>query len=114
MGTEANVFINIIGTKKKKATGKMPLQLMNKTKFEPASVETFSIEAPDVEDVHKVEVSSGICPAVRKHRRKCQRRRFSHLQLELGGGSCIAFNLSGQLKVSYSLCIVIRVMQEVN
>lgn len=57
MGTEANVFINIIGAKKKKATGKMPLQLMNKSKFEPASVETFSIEAPDVEDVHKVEVS---------------------------------------------------------
>ncbi|XP_030849367.1 lipoxygenase homology domain-containing protein 1 [Strongylocentrotus purpuratus] len=56
MGTEANIFITIIGSKKKKTTGKLPLQLVGKKSLKPSSIETFSLEAPDVGEVHKVEI----------------------------------------------------------
>ncbi|XP_071500737.1 lipoxygenase homology domain-containing protein 1-like [Diadema antillarum] len=63
MGTEANIFITIMGAKKKKTTGKLPLQLVGKKSLEPSSVETFSVEAPDVGDVHKVEIGhDGVTP----------------------------------------------------
>ncbi|XP_063957148.1 lipoxygenase homology domain-containing protein 1-like [Lytechinus pictus] len=63
MGTEANIFVTIIGSKKKKTTGKVPLQLVGKKSLEPSSIETFSLEAPDVGEVHKVEIGhDGVTP----------------------------------------------------
>lgn len=56
-GTESHVWLNIIGQKKKKMTGKLYLDMIGKkTKFEPGSVETFSLEAADVGEVKQVEV----------------------------------------------------------
>ena len=59
MGTESSVWIRIIGTKQKQ-TGKLPLDLAQRKKFEPSSIETFSVEAIDVKDVKKIEVN--MCP----------------------------------------------------
>ena len=56
MGTEANIFIIISGPKKKHTTGKLPLKMVNKTRLEPSSIETFSLEAPDVTEIKKIEV----------------------------------------------------------
>ena len=55
MGTESSVWIRIIGSKHKQ-TGKLPLDLAQRKKFEPGSIETFSVEAVDVKDIKKVEV----------------------------------------------------------
>lgn len=54
-GTESHAWVNILGPKKK-ATGKLYLDLIGKTRFEPSSVETFSLEAVDVGEVKKLEV----------------------------------------------------------
>ncbi|XP_071954737.1 lipoxygenase homology domain-containing protein 1-like [Antedon mediterranea] len=63
MGTTANAFINFIGPKKKNVTGKIPLHLVNKTKMEPASTETFSLEAPDITEIQKIEIGhDGVTP----------------------------------------------------
>ena len=56
MGTESNVFIEMFGPKKKH-TGKQFLEFAsNKKKFEPSSIETFSVEAVDVDEVKEIEV----------------------------------------------------------
>lgn len=53
-GTEANVFIVIIGTEA--CTEKIDLELVQKTGFEPGTAETFSIEGLDVGDIRKIEI----------------------------------------------------------
>lgn len=55
-GTESHAWVNIIGNKKKKNTGKLYLDMVGKTRFEPGSVETFSLEAADVGEVKQLEV----------------------------------------------------------
>ncbi len=56
MGTESNVFIEMFGLKKKH-TGKQFLEFAStKKKFEPSSIETFSVEAVDVDEVKEIEV----------------------------------------------------------
>ena len=54
-GTESHAWVNIMGGKKK-MTGKLYLDLIGKTQFEPSSVETFSLEGADVGEVKKLEV----------------------------------------------------------
>lgn len=56
-GTESHAWVNVIGSKKKKVTGKLYLDMVGKTRFEPGSVETFSLEATDVGEVKQLEVS---------------------------------------------------------
>lgn len=56
-GTESHAWVNIHGGKKK-STGKLYLDLIGKTRFEPRSVETFSLEAADIGEVKKLEVCS--------------------------------------------------------
>ena len=55
MGTESSVWIRIIGPKQKQ-TGKLSLDLAQRKRFEPGSIETFSVEAADVKDIKKIEV----------------------------------------------------------
>jgi len=55
MGTDSNVYIKIIGTKKRH-TGKQFLELSQKKAFQPGSVDTFSLEAADVGEVKQIEV----------------------------------------------------------
>jgi len=55
-GTSSNVWVQIIGPRNRK-TGKLFLELAQRDKFIPGSVETFSLEAVDVGDVKKLEVS---------------------------------------------------------
>ena len=57
MGTQSNVWIKIYGSKNKH-TGTQQLELFGKKGFAPGSTETFSIDAPDVIDVKKIEVTS--------------------------------------------------------
>ncbi|KAH9519113.1 Lipoxygenase y domain-containing protein 1 [Bulinus truncatus] len=54
-GTSSNVWVDIFGLKKKH-TGKMYLELLQKERFEPGSVETFSLEAVDVVEVKKIMI----------------------------------------------------------
>ena len=56
MGTESNVYIKLMGPKKKQS-GKLFLELAQKKRFEPASMETFSVEAVDVKEVQEIEVT---------------------------------------------------------
>ena len=55
-GTESPAWIKICG-KKKTHTGKMYLELAQKKGFEPGSIETFSIEAVELQEVKSIEVS---------------------------------------------------------
>ena len=55
MGTDSNVFIKLMGPKKKQ-TGKLFLELAQKKRFEPGTMETFSVEAVDVKEVKEIEV----------------------------------------------------------
>ncbi len=55
MGTESNAFIKLFGPKKKQ-TGKLHLELAQKKRFEPGSMEIFSLEAVDVKEVKEIEV----------------------------------------------------------
>ncbi|XP_013416715.1 lipoxygenase homology domain-containing protein 1 isoform X2 [Lingula anatina] len=62
-GTSSNVFIKIMGAKKGLHTGQLPLELVQKEKFMPGSIETFSVEAVDVEEVKKIEIGhDGVTP----------------------------------------------------
>jgi len=54
-GTKSNVWIKILGPKKLH-TGKLFLELVQKTSFAPGSTEIFSLEAVDVNEVRKIEV----------------------------------------------------------
>ena len=56
-GTDSNVWIKILG-RKKKHTGRQFLELAQKRGFMAGSVETFSLEAPDVDDVKMIEVKT--------------------------------------------------------
>ena len=56
MGTESNVYIKLMGPKKKQS-GKLFLEFAQKKRFEPASMETFSVEAVDVKEVQEIEVT---------------------------------------------------------
>ncbi|XP_012940880.1 lipoxygenase homology domain-containing protein 1 [Aplysia californica] len=61
-GTSSNVWIKIFGIKKLH-TGRLFLELMQKEKFEPSSVEIFSLEAVDVKEVKRVEIGhDGVAP----------------------------------------------------
>ena len=55
-GTSSNVWIKIYGPRKIH-TGRLFLELAQKDKFEPSSVEIFSLEAVDVGEVKRIEVS---------------------------------------------------------
>ena len=52
--TQASAFIVFIGTEA--ASEQIDLDLIGKEKFEAGSVETFSVESPDVGDIKKIEV----------------------------------------------------------
>ena len=54
-GTESNVYIKIFG-RKNKHTGKQYLELAQKTGFLPGSRETFSLEAPELNEITHIEV----------------------------------------------------------
>ena len=56
MGTETNAWIKISGRKKKLHTGKVYLDAVKAKKFRPGSVESFALEAVDIEDVREIEV----------------------------------------------------------
>lgn len=54
-GTDSNVWVKIIGPNKKN-TGRLFLELAQNDKFEPKSVQVFSLEAVDVHEIKKIEV----------------------------------------------------------
>ena len=56
MGTDADVWVKVKGTQRRH-TGKLYLELAQRRAFEPGSVETFSLEAVDVDDVKQIEAS---------------------------------------------------------
>ena len=56
-GTEANAWIKVYGHKNRH-TGRLHLELAQKKGFEAGSIETFSIEAPDIKEVKAIEVRS--------------------------------------------------------
>lgn len=58
-GTSSNVWITILGPRKK-STGRLFLELAQKNNFAPGSTEIFSIEAVDVDEVKKIEVTAAI------------------------------------------------------
>lgn len=53
-GTEANVYVVLIGTQA--TTDKINLELVQKSGFEPGTTETFSVEGVDVGEIRKIEV----------------------------------------------------------
>ena len=54
-GTSANVFICFMGRRDRK-TRKIPLELMQRQRFEPGKVETFSLQEPDIGTLEAVEI----------------------------------------------------------
>ena len=59
-GTTANAYIVITGVgkgEKDKDTGKLPLILKDKEGFEPGCTDTFSIQAPPVNEIKQITVS---------------------------------------------------------
>lgn len=54
-GTAANVYIRFIGRKGRK-THLIPLKLAQKRRFEPRTVETFSLQETDIGDLEAVEI----------------------------------------------------------
>ncbi|CAH1787210.1 unnamed protein product [Owenia fusiformis] len=62
-GTDANAWIQIYGQKKKLTTGKLYLELAQREKFLPSSIETFSLEAVDVDEIKSIEIGhDGVIP----------------------------------------------------
>jgi len=55
MGTDSNVYVRIIGTRKRHS-GKQFLELVQKKAFMPGAIDTFSLEAIDVGEVKQIEV----------------------------------------------------------
>ena len=55
MGTDSNVYVRIIGTRKRQS-GKQFLELVQKKAFMPGAIDTFSLEAIDVGEVKQIEV----------------------------------------------------------
>lgn len=61
-GTESHVWIRIMGPKKLQSE-QIYLDLIGKRKFEPGSIESFSIEASDTKEVKQIEVGhDGVAP----------------------------------------------------
>ncbi|KAL5006870.1 hypothetical protein ScPMuIL_015676 [Solemya velum] len=61
-GTDSNVWVKVIGPNKQD-TGRLFLELAQKSRFEPKSVEIFSLEAVAVREVKKIEVGhDGVAP----------------------------------------------------
>ena len=54
-GTSANAFIRLIG-RKGRQTPLIPLELMQRKRFEPGKVETFSLQERDIGDLEAVEI----------------------------------------------------------
>ncbi|CAF2821092.1 unnamed protein product [Rotaria sp. Silwood2] len=54
-GTSANVSIRLIGSKGRQ-TRMIQLEVMQRRRFEPGKIETFSLEEPDIGDVEMVEI----------------------------------------------------------
>lgn len=54
-GTGANVFIRLIG-RKGRQTRLIPLELLQRRRFEPGKVETFSLQELDIGDLEMVEI----------------------------------------------------------
>jgi hypothetical protein len=54
-GTSANVFIRFIGRKGRK-TRMIPLELIQRQRFEPGKIETFSLQEPDIGALESVEI----------------------------------------------------------
>lgn len=54
-GTNSNVWVKIYGPQKKH-TGRLFLELAQKDQFAPGSVEIFSLEAAELEEIKKIEV----------------------------------------------------------
>ncbi len=62
-GTNAQVFIKLIGEKPKINTGRIKLQLAKSKKFSPGSTETFIVEGLDVGELKQIEVGhDGVTP----------------------------------------------------
>jgi len=57
MGTDSNAYIKIIGSTKRRHTGRQFLELIQKKSFLPGSIETFSLDAADVGEVKQIEAS---------------------------------------------------------
>ena len=55
-GTDSNVWVKVYGPRKKH-TGRLFLELAQNNYFKPGSTEIFSIEAVEVDEVKKIEVS---------------------------------------------------------
>ena len=54
-GTSSNVWVKIYGPQKKH-TGRLFLELAQKDQFAPGSVEIFSLEAAELDEIKKIEV----------------------------------------------------------
>ncbi|KAL8614278.1 hypothetical protein ACOMHN_007616 [Nucella lapillus] len=54
-GTNSNVWVKVSGPRKKH-TGRLFLELAQKDHFAPGSVEIFSLEAADVDEIKKIEI----------------------------------------------------------
>ncbi|ESO97796.1 hypothetical protein LOTGIDRAFT_208950 [Lottia gigantea] len=54
-GTDSNAWITIYGPRKK-STGRQYLDLAQKSGFEPGSLEVFSLEAVDIDEIKKIEI----------------------------------------------------------
>ncbi|XP_076450682.1 LOW QUALITY PROTEIN: lipoxygenase homology domain-containing protein 1-like [Babylonia areolata] len=54
-GTSSNVWVKVYGPQKKH-TGRLFLELAQKDHFAPGSVEIFSLEAADVDEIKKIEI----------------------------------------------------------
>ena len=54
-GTTSNVWVKIYGSQKKH-TGRLFLELAQKDQFAPGSVEIFSLEAAELDEIKKIEV----------------------------------------------------------
>ena len=59
-GTNSNVWVKVHGPRKKH-TGRLFLELAQNNYFRPGSTEIFSLEAVDVDEVKKLEVSVVCC-----------------------------------------------------
>ena len=54
-GTSANVFIRLVGRKGRK-TRTIPLEVVQRQRFEPGKVETFSLQEPDIGELESLEL----------------------------------------------------------
>lgn len=55
-GNSAQVFVRLIGARRKQDTGRLKLRLARQRRFEPGSAEVFQVEALDIGDLKQVEL----------------------------------------------------------